>query len=73
MTFCESIVLSPGSEFATFETNFGAKVGIGIWYDIRFPDLAQIYAREFGCNLLIYPGAFNMTTGFVFNQKARPF
>lgn len=63
ITFCESKVLSPGSDFATFETNFGAKVGIGICYDIRFPDLAQIYAREFGCNLLIYPGAFNMTTG----------
>jgi len=63
MTFKESEVLSPGSEFASFETDFGAKIGLGICYDIRFPDLAQIYARDFGCNLLVYPGAFNMTTG----------
>jgi omega-amidase len=45
MTFKESEVLSPGSDFATFETDFGAKIGIGICYDIRFPDLAQIYTR----------------------------
>jgi len=38
------------------------KVGIGICYDIRFAELAQIYAQE-GCHLLVYPGAFNMTTG----------
>ena len=38
------------------------KVGIGICYDIRFAELAQIYAGQ-GCNLLVYPGAFNMTTG----------
>ena len=66
MTFKESEVLSPGNEFSTFETSFGAKIGLGICYDIRFPDLAQIYARDFGCNLLIYPGAFNMTTGFIY-------
>ena len=63
MTFKESEVLSPGSGFSSFETDFGAKIGIGICYDIRFPDLAQIYSRDFGCNLLVYPGAFNMTTG----------
>ncbi|XP_067897123.1 omega-amidase NIT2 isoform X2 [Heterodontus francisci] len=38
------------------------KVGIGICYDMRFAELAQIYTKR-GCQLLVYPGAFNMTTG----------
>jgi len=29
---------------------------------VSFPEYAQILAKE-GCRLLIYPGAFNMTTG----------
>ena len=40
----------------------GLQVGLGICYDVRFPELAQIYRRH-GCELLVYPGAFNMTTG----------
>ena len=40
----------------------GYRIGIGICYDMRFPDLAHIYA-DMGCHLLLYPGAFNMTTG----------
>lgn len=62
ITFKESEVLSPGNAFSTFDTPY-CKVGLGICYDIRFADLAQIYARDFGCKLLVYPGAFNMTTG----------
>ncbi|PFX26636.1 Omega-amidase NIT2 [Stylophora pistillata] len=38
------------------------KMGIGICYDIRFPEMAQVYTQQ-GCKLLFYPGAFNMTTG----------
>ncbi|KAK7283363.1 hypothetical protein RIF29_12825 [Crotalaria pallida] len=38
------------------------RIGIGICYDIRFPELAMIYAAR-GAHLLCYPGAFNMTTG----------
>ncbi|KAG8509523.1 Omega-amidase NIT2 [Galemys pyrenaicus] len=38
------------------------RVGLGICYDIRFAELAQIYAQR-DCQLLVYPGAFNMTTG----------
>ncbi|XP_030647276.1 omega-amidase NIT2 [Chanos chanos] len=59
--FQESETLSPGSNFTMFETPF-CKVGVGICYDIRFAELAQIYAQK-GCQLLVYPGAFNMTTG----------
>jgi len=59
--FKESESLTPGDSFTTFDTPW-CKVGLGICYDIRFAELAQIY-REEGCKLLVYPGAFNMTTG----------
>lgn len=59
--FKESETLSPGNKLTTFDTPF-CKIGVGICYDIRFAELAQIYAKN-GCKLLIYPGAFNMTTG----------
>ena len=48
----ESDVLSPGNSFSTFETPY-CKIGLGICYDIRFADLAQIYTRDFGCKLLV--------------------
>jgi predicted amidohydrolase len=38
------------------------KIGLAICYDIRFPESAMIAARK-GAFALIYPGAFNMTTG----------
>ncbi|XP_069053512.1 omega-amidase NIT2 [Lepisosteus oculatus] len=59
--FQESETLSPGSSFSVFETPF-CKIGVGICYDMRFAELAQIYTQK-GCHLLVYPGAFNMTTG----------
>ncbi|CAM4425398.1 unnamed protein product [Lepidochelys olivacea] len=59
--FQESETLSPGDSFSVFDTPY-CKVGLGICYDIRFAELAQIYAQK-GCQLLVYPGAFNMTTG----------
>lgn len=59
--FKESDTLTAGDEFTIAETEFG-KVGIGICYDIRFPELARIMAEE-GAEILIYPGAFNLTTG----------
>ncbi|GIX76691.1 omega-amidase NIT2-A [Caerostris extrusa] len=61
ITFKESDALSPGDSFTTFQMGEW-KVGLGICYDIRFSLMANIYANK-GCNLLIYPGAFNMTTG----------
>ncbi|EDO27394.1 predicted protein, partial [Nematostella vectensis] len=59
--FQESEVLSPGENLTILDTEY-CKIGIGICYDMRFPELAQLYAKK-GCHLLLYPGAFNMTTG----------
>ncbi|KAM4863545.1 omega-amidase NIT2 isoform X2 [Urocitellus parryii] len=61
ITFQESKTLSPGDNFSTFDTPY-CRVGLGICYDIRFAELAQVYAQR-GCQLLVYPGAFNLTTG----------
>lgn len=59
--FKESESLTGGNSVNWFDTDF-ARVGLGICYDVRFPELTMICARQ-GCHVLIYPGAFNMTTG----------
>ena len=59
--FKESDVLTSGNNFTIAQTEFG-KIGIGICYDIRFPELARIMT-EMGALILFYPGAFNLTTG----------
>ncbi|KAF9158522.1 hypothetical protein DFQ26_007521 [Actinomortierella ambigua] len=59
--FQESETLTGGNNLTHVDTEYG-KVGVGICYDIRFPELAMIAARK-GCVAMIYPGAFNMTTG----------
>ena len=61
ITFKESDVLTAGDDFTVADTEFG-KIGIGICYDVRFPELARIMVEN-GALILIYPGAFNMTTG----------
>lgn len=61
ITFKESDSLSAGDEVTVVETPFGG-VGVGICYDIRFPELA-ILMRQRGASMLVYPGAFNMVTG----------
>ncbi|KAI0317748.1 carbon-nitrogen hydrolase [Amylostereum chailletii] len=61
ITFKESETLTGGQTTSFFDTEF-ARVGLGICYDVRFPELAMIAARQ-GSQVLIYPGAFNMTTG----------
>ncbi|KAJ2377467.1 Omega-amidase nit3, partial [Coemansia sp. RSA 2607] len=57
----ESEVLSAGNELTQFATPWGA-VGLGICYDVRFPEMAMVAARR-GCLMMVYPGAFNTTTG----------
>lgn len=61
ITFQESKILSPGSKLTIFEFK-GYKIGLGICFDIRFMELSNLYQKK-GCDILVYPGAFNMTTG----------
>ena len=61
ITFKESDVLTAGDNVTTADTEFG-KIGIGICYDVRFPELARLMVEN-GALILFYPGAFNMTTG----------
>lgn len=60
--FKESDILSPGNSETLFELEGYGKVGLGICYDVRFPELAARAARN-GAFAMIYPGAFNTTTG----------
>eukprot|EP00817_Percolomonadidae_sp_ATCC50343_P007257 CAMPEP_0117432244 /NCGR_PEP_ID=MMETSP0758-20121206/11756_1 /TAXON_ID=63605 /ORGANISM="Percolomonas cosmopolitus, Strain AE-1 (ATCC 50343)" /LENGTH=314 /DNA_ID=CAMNT_0005222015 /DNA_START=41 /DNA_END=982 /DNA_ORIENTATION=- len=68
ITFRESDVLTGGNALTSFtvpipnSTN-SINVGLGICFDIRFPEMAQVLTRDDQISLMIYPGAFNMTTG----------
>jgi omega-amidase len=62
ITFHESEVLSPGDKITIIDLPEYGKIGVAICYDVRFPELAMIAARK-GAFLLLYPGAFNTTTG----------
>lgn len=59
--FKESDTLTSGGDVTLFDTEF-CKIGLAICYDIRFPELSRLMAAE-GAEVIIYPGAFNMTTG----------
>ncbi len=59
--FKESDVLTPGKEVTVFDTEF-CKIGLGVCYDIRFPELSRLMVLE-GAEVIIFPAAFNMTTG----------
>ncbi|KAF9886867.1 hypothetical protein FE257_010990 [Aspergillus nanangensis] len=60
--FKESEVLSPGNQLTMVDLPEYGKIGLAICYDIRFPEAAMIAARK-GAFMLVYPGAFNTTTG----------
>ncbi|KAF7149415.1 hypothetical protein RHSIM_Rhsim03G0230100 [Rhododendron simsii] len=61
ITFKESLTLTGGESPTIVDTDVG-RIGIGICYDIRFQELAMLYAAR-GAHLICYPGAFNMVTG----------
>lgn len=46
----ESDSLTGGSTLTTFEAPFG-KIGLGICYDVRFPEMAMVAARQGGSEL----------------------
>ncbi|KAF2751586.1 carbon-nitrogen hydrolase [Sporormia fimetaria CBS 119925] len=60
--FKESDALTPGDKLTVIDLPEYGKITVAICYDIRFPELGMIAARK-GAFLLLYPGAFNMTTG----------
>lgn len=62
ITFKESEVLSPGNKVSIVDLPEYGKIAVAICYDVRFPELAMVGARK-GAFLLLYPGAFNLTTG----------
>jgi len=61
ITFRESDTLHAGDAATVFDSPFGT-IGVGICYDIRFPELAMLM-RNRGAQIIVYPGAFNLTTG----------
>ena len=62
VTFFESDVLTAGNEATIVETEY-CKIGIGICYDVRFPEYAWTLSRDDSVGLIVYPGCFNMRTG----------
>ena len=60
-SFKESDVLSSGDSVTVFDTEF-CRMGLMICYDIRFPELSRLMVLD-GAEVIIVPGAFNMTTG----------
>lgn len=61
ITFKESVTLSGGTQATTVTAPMG-KFGVGICYDMRFPELAMLSARQ-DSFAMIYPSAFNTVTG----------
>ncbi|KAL9235490.1 hypothetical protein vseg_010245 [Gypsophila vaccaria] len=57
----ESDFFAAGDEPIVVDTDMG-RIGIGICHDIRFPELAMLYKSK-AVDLIIYPGAFNISTG----------
>ncbi|KAH3664381.1 hypothetical protein WICMUC_005766 [Wickerhamomyces mucosus] len=63
ITFKESITLTGGQKATTIDLPEFGTIGEGICYDVRFPELAAVAAREKNAFALVYPGAFNTVTG----------
>src|SRR3712207_521035 len=59
--FKESDVLTPGDDFTVVDTDLG-RIGIGICYDVRFPEYFRALSTM-GAEMVLLPAAFNMTTG----------
>ncbi|XP_058466193.1 omega-amidase NIT2-like [Malaya genurostris] len=57
----EAQVISPGASYTTFFVG-ETKIGLGVCWDMRFPEFAAAY-RQMGCGLLIYPAACDAYTG----------
>lgn len=61
LIFKESEIITPGNRVTVVETG-PLKCGVAICYDMRFPELFRLMTLN-GAELMVVPGAFNMTTG----------
>ncbi|SCG85369.1 carbon-nitrogen hydrolase family protein [Methanobacterium congolense] len=61
ISFRESETLTAGDKVTVVETDL-CRIGVVICYDIRFPELSRLMVDK-GVELILVPGAFNMTTG----------
>ncbi|MFA0834542.1 MAG: carbon-nitrogen hydrolase family protein [Methanobacterium formicicum] len=61
ISFKESETLTAGNQITVVDTPL-CKIGICICYDVRFPELLRLMVLE-GAELIVVPGAFNLTTG----------
>lgn len=74
ISFMESKTLSAGNDATLINTEFGL-FGVGICYDIRFPEYSRILSL-LGAKVIFMPAAFNMTSGpahWEFNFRCRAF
>jgi len=60
-TYKESDTFGAGNKIVTFDTEY-CKFGLGICYDVRFPELGILMAKQ-GAKVLVYPGNFTVHTG----------
>ena len=61
-TLRESDATRAGDELVVVEIE-GAKVGLSICYDVRFPELYRRLVKDRGANVLLVPAAFTAHTG----------
>ena len=59
--FTESEIITPGNKSTVVDTEYG-KIGVAICFDIRFAEFSRRMALD-GAQLIVLPGAFNLTTG----------
>jgi predicted amidohydrolase len=61
VTFKESDTFTAGNDVCVVDTEFG-KIGVGICFDIRFPEYFRKLALS-GCKILVVPASFARETG----------
>lgn len=61
-TYSESTHTEPGNQVVVIDTPVG-KVGLAVCYDLRFPELFRLMAKQGGAEIFVLPAAFTVKTG----------